>query len=140
MIQVVRAAVDDAEATAAALAPIYHRQPADVSRMRRMLSDPTFVILLAQSEDEAVGYLHAQLINRLDGTAMLLIYDVSVVPGRRREGIGTRLMEATFGIGRELGAGRCWLVTEPGNAAARGLYESLDGADWSAVGFGWNLE
>jgi ribosomal protein S18 acetylase RimI-like enzyme len=139
MIRVVRSEVDDAETTSAALAPLYHRQPADIARMQRMLSDPTSVVLLAKSGDEAVGYLHGQLINQLDGTVMLLVYDVAVVPSRRREGIGTQLMEATFDLGRELGASRCWLVTEPDNAASRGLYESLDGADWSAVGFGWNL-
>ena len=140
MIQVTRASAENVEATADELANLYHRQPARGERLERVLRDPTSVVLLATLSNDSVGYLHAELVNRLDGELMVLIYDITVAADHRRNGIGTRLMEAALDLAKELGAKRCWLVTEPGNSAARGLYESLDGAEWPAVGFGWNLE
>ncbi|MCP4968571.1 MAG: GNAT family N-acetyltransferase [bacterium] len=96
--------------------------------------------MLARLEDDYVAYLHAELLNRLDGKTKLLIYDIAVAPEQRRRGIATKLMQAALALGREVGAVRCWLLTEVENAAARGLYEKLGGDEWSAVGFGWRLE
>lgn len=140
MIHISRASVDEAGAAAHALANLYHREPAAVQLLEQMLSDPTSVLFLARSSNDIVGYLHAELLNRLDGELMLLTYDITVAPDHRRRGIGTRLMKAALDLGKELGVARSWLVTEADNSAARRLYESIDSTEWPAVGFGWPTE
>jgi aminoglycoside 3-N-acetyltransferase I len=107
--------------------------------MAAMLDEPGFLLLLAESDDATVGYLYGQLLDRLDGIRMLLIYDVTVAAEHRREGIGTALMRSAFSHGRTEGAASCWLVADEGNAAARAFYENLDGAEWPASGFRWKL-
>ncbi len=140
MTQVFRATPQDAEAASHALATLYHRGPADAERLEQTLDDPRFILFFARLADEWVAYLHAELLHRLDGTTMLLIYDIAVAPKQRRKGIATKLMQAVLALGRGVGASRCWLLTETENAAARGLYEKLDGDEWSTVGFGWRFE
>jgi GNAT superfamily N-acetyltransferase len=50
--------------------------------------------------------------------------ELYVVPGRRGEGLGRALMEATMEAARAAGAGRMELGTSTDDVAARGLYES----------------
>jgi ribosomal protein S18 acetylase RimI-like enzyme len=50
--------------------------------------------------------------------------ELYVVPGRRGEGLGRALMEATMDTARAAGAERMELGTSTTDTAARGLYES----------------
>ncbi len=108
--------------------------------MAGMLSSDDFVLLLCIVEGRPLGFLQAELLDRLDGERMLLVYDIEVAPRDRRHGVATQLMETAHDIARQASVARCWLITETENMAARSLYESLDGDSWSAVGFGWTYD
>lgn len=132
-----RAKPDDAAEVVAALEGLYHRRPPTVEAMAGMLSSDDFVLLFCTVEGRPLGFLQAELLDRLDGERMLLVYDIEVAPRDRRHGVATQLMETALDIARQACVARCWLITETENMAARSLYESLDGDSWSAVGFGW---
>jgi len=139
MIRVLRASEHDTESVSQALSGLYHREPAGVKELAASLRDPSFVLFLAYSEGSGVGYLHAELLSRLDGERMLLIYDVEVDKRHRRRGVARELMRTALRFAEDSGVARSWLLTEPDNLAARGLYDSLGGDEFPAIGFGWNL-
>lgn len=135
-----RATPDDAGEVVAALEGLYRRRPPTVQAMAGTLSSDDFVLLLCTVEGRPVGFLQAELLDRLAGERMLLVYDVQVAPRERRHGVATQLMEAALDIARQASVARCWLITETENMPARSLYESLDGVSWSAVGFAWTYD
>jgi aminoglycoside 3-N-acetyltransferase I len=139
MIRILRVRQADAESATTALKSIYHRSPAEGARMATMLDDPGFLLLLAEFDRSTVGYLYGQFLDRLDGTRLLLIYDITVDAGHRRKGVGTALMRSAFTHAHDAGATGCWLVAARENAGVRAFYGHLDGAEWPAVGFRWEL-
>ena len=138
-INVLRASVHEAANVSQALHGLYHREPAGALEMAASLRDPDFVLYLAYSDRTCVGYLHGELLSRLDGERMLLIYDVEVDKNHRRSGVASEMMRTALRLAENSDVTRCLLLTAPDNAAARGLYESLDGDEFRAIGFGWNL-
>ena len=134
-----RATPDTAGDAVAALADLYHRDSATIEELTALVSDEDFVLLLSLDGKRATGYLHGQILDRLDGERMLLIYDLEVAVPWRRQGVGSGLMQAAFDIGRASGASRCWLLTETDNHAACEFYGSLEGERWPAVGFRWSF-
>ncbi len=139
MVEVTRIKPHAADLARAALSRAYHRKPAEPARLLSMLSDPNFVLLVGIKDGDPIAYLHAELIGRLDGRMMMLIYEVTVAAEERRRGIGSALMAAAFSIADEAGAVRCWLLTETDNVAAVKFYESLGGDASPAVGYSWTL-
>ena len=139
MIRIARMSPVDADAAALALESLYHRSPQPDRRLAAMLEDPGFLLLLAEFDDSHVGYLHGQIFDRLDGTCVLLIYDVTVEAEYRRKGVGTELMKSALSYARDARAAACWLITDEDNIDAGDFYKSLDGQRWPAVGFRWAL-
>ncbi len=137
MIAVERATEADAAAAAAHLDGIYRRAPGTAARLARALAKDDFILLLAAVNETPAGYLHAQVLDRLDGERMLLIYDLEVAPQFRRRGVATELMDEVRRIAAAAGVARSWLLTEDDNEAACRLYESLDGEPFPAVGYEW---
>ena len=62
-----------------------------------------------------------------------------VTPALWRQGIGGRLLDALFQIGRDLGCEEAWLGTEPDNAEALALYRSRKGPERLATTVGFML-
>ncbi|HEY7456184.1 MAG TPA: GNAT family N-acetyltransferase [Solirubrobacterales bacterium] len=82
------------------------------------------MLLGAWREDELAGYAclywhHTSLVP----ADTVLINDLYVVEGRRGEGIGRALIEASAAVARERGAHQLEWVTAPDNATARRLYD-----------------
>jgi len=61
----------------------------------------------------------------LSGAPMCYLEELYVVPERRGEGHGRRLMETALDVARQRGATTMELGTAVSDVAARGLYESL---------------
>lgn len=137
MIDVVRVTPELASQAENALQAVYHRRPATADVLARLLANTDFVLILARSGEDGVGYAFGHVLGRLDGKRMLLVYDVQVHADWRGRGIGRRLIEACFAAGEEAGVDRTWLVTEPDNAPARSLYTSLEASEFAAVGYQW---
>jgi ribosomal protein S18 acetylase RimI-like enzyme len=74
-----------------------------------------------------VHYVHP------DKPPELWINEVGVSGAYRDRGIGRQLLETLKTHGRALGCGEAWVLTEPGNAAARALYRAAGGAEAEIV-------
>jgi GNAT superfamily N-acetyltransferase len=75
--------------------------------------------------DELVGYacLYWHFTSLVPAETVLL-NDLYVAEGRRGEGIGRALIEASAGIARKRGAHQLQWVTSPDNKTARRLYDT----------------
>jgi ribosomal protein S18 acetylase RimI-like enzyme len=92
------------------------------------LDRPEVVLLVAEEADAVVGYAYAGL----EGTDYMalrgpagVVYDLVVDPGRRGQGIGRRLLEASLNALVERGAPRVLLSTAERNPAAQKLFASV---------------
>ena len=93
-------------------------------RVREHIERDLSVFLLAGPADTGVAQLRFRQY-LLTGRPMCYLEELYVVPDRRGEGHGRRLMETAFEIARERGATTIELGTATNDRAARGLYESL---------------
>ena len=92
-------------------------------RVRELIAGGVIVALLAGEGPDGIAqfrFLRSVWSEGLD----LYLEELYVVPGRRGEGIGRALLEATMASGREAGASRIDLNTGETDTAARALYES----------------
>jgi aminoglycoside 3-N-acetyltransferase I len=102
---------------------------------RELLDDPHAIFLVAFDGDEEVGFVLAHdLPRRRGGARQLFVYEVEVAESHRRRGIGRALLEHLA----ELGIREAFVLTEPDNEAANGLYESVGGIRSDAVM--WDFE
>jgi ribosomal protein S18 acetylase RimI-like enzyme len=58
---------------------------------------------------------------------MYFVYDVDVADSHRRRGIGTAMLERLAALAREQGIDEGFVLTEPENEAANGLYAKAGG-------------
>ena len=96
---------------------------------REFLADPRHHLAVALAGPMIVGFASAVHYVHPDAAPQLFINQVGVALSFQRYGIGTRLMQALFARGRELGCCEAWLGTEHDNLAARGLYRALGGIE-----------
>lgn len=93
-------------------------------RVRELIAGGAIVVLLAGEGPDGLAqfrFLRTLWSEGLD----LYLEELYVVPGRRGEGIGRALLEATMATGREAGATHVDLNTGETDTAARALYESV---------------
>lgn len=70
--------------------------------------------LVAEQEGEIVGHAAVSPVEMSDGTrGWYGLGPVSVLPGRQRRGIGTRLIEESLSRLRQMGGGGCVVLGEP---------------------------
>lgn len=93
-------------------------------RLTELLAANEIVVLLAEAE-RPLGFallrLRPSLCSKAEDAYLEELY---VVPERRGEGIGGRLLDITIETARELGANHFELATGEDDRAARALYES----------------
>lgn len=97
--------------------------PTEESAIREWIEDLTAeecVNVLAWHGEEVVG--HAMLVPDRDGPYELAIF---VLREYQDAGIGTELMEALLGAGREAGVELVWLTVERWNSPAIALYRKV---------------
>jgi ribosomal protein S18 acetylase RimI-like enzyme len=86
---------------------------------------PDMVVLVAQRGEDVVGYVYGGMEGNdymaLRGPAGV-VYDLVVDPAHRRQGIGTRMLDAALGDLVRLGAPRAVLFTAEKNHVARGMF------------------
>ncbi len=92
----------------------------DVREWLDSLADGDFVAVVARREGAVVG--HAVLVPDRHGDFELAIF---VLRAYQQAGIGTELLEALLGAGREAGVERIWLTVERWNAPAIALYRKM---------------
>jgi GNAT superfamily N-acetyltransferase len=93
---------------------------------RRALSMGNRVVLLAESQGQAVGF--TQLYPSFSSVSMARVFvlnDLFVASTARRLGVGEALLTAAADHARQLGAVRLSLNTDVQNMPALALYESM---------------
>jgi len=104
------------------------RKLADREPQVGLLADQATIFLAAFQGSEPIGFVFGHELSRRHGApSILFIYELEVNAACRRQGIATRLMTELERIARSRGITEGFVLTEPDNAAANTLYESLGG-------------
>ncbi len=74
-----------------------------------------------------VGFVSAVHYVHPDKAPELWIDEVGVAPPHQRGGVGRRLLDRMLAHGAALGCVQAWVLTSPGNTAARRLYAAAGG-------------
>lgn len=89
------------------------------------LRDPANVCFLALDGDTPVGFLRGTALRQLKtGRRQMFLYEIAVARAYHRRGIGRALVRALLAYCRRQGHEEAFVFTDPGNAAAVGLYRS----------------
>jgi GNAT superfamily N-acetyltransferase len=91
--------------------------------------DPRHHLVVALEEEVVVGFASAVHYVHPDKPPELWINEVGVAPSHQRQGIGRRLLAALLDLGGRLGCVQAWVLTSPGNTAARQLYAAAGGQE-----------
>jgi len=109
------------------IAPDVFDEPVRPDRLEACLAEPGHLLILAFDRDLVVGQCAAVIHRHPDKGTELYVDEVGTASTHLRQGIATRMVQAMFDWGRELGCREAWLGTELDNLAANGLYRKLGG-------------
>jgi ribosomal protein S18 acetylase RimI-like enzyme len=110
------------------------RKLAEHEPQTALLVDERTIFFAAFDETEPIGFAFGYELPRRHGNASILfIYELDVEEAWRRRGIATRLMTELLRVAKSRGIDEGFVLTEPDNAAANALYESLGGVRSDAV-------
>jgi ribosomal protein S18 acetylase RimI-like enzyme len=99
-----------------------------------LLDDPDTIFLVAFDGDVPVGFAFGYELDRRHGDErMLFVYELDVDEAYRRQGIATRLMQELLRLAEVDGITDAFVLTEPDNVAANGVYEKVGGRATQAV-------
>ncbi|HWA24111.1 MAG TPA: GNAT family N-acetyltransferase [Lacunisphaera sp.] len=93
------------------------------------LRDPRHHLVVAAETGIVIGFVSAVHYLHPDKPAELWINEVGVAPSHQRRGVAKALLERMLKHARELGCVQAWVLTDPENAAARGLYRAAGGRE-----------
>jgi ribosomal protein S18 acetylase RimI-like enzyme len=123
-----RLAEEAGEFEAAAARSVAVAPALDSVNARRFLARPDVHLLVASEGDEPVGFTLAYEMLRRRGDPMeLRVEEVAVRRGRRREGVGRRLVEELWAIGRDRGAAGAIVITRAGDRDALAFLRAIGG-------------
>lgn len=112
----------------------------DVGATREFLADERHHIVVALDAGAVVGFVSCvHYIHPDKPRPELWINEVAVASTHRRRGIATAMMREVFALGRRLGCGEAWVLTEHDNEAALALYTSAGGQRKEQVMFSFEL-
>ena len=140
-VQIKRLGPDDV-AKAEAAVRSFKKTTRSSSSLEAFLRNPAHYLLVGEAGRETVGYLMAYRLERPDReSSQMFVYEVDVVAGWRRQGVGTALLEEIISIARAEGMFEAFVLTSRGNTAARELYARAGGKveDESALLFVYPL-
>ena len=105
----------------------FHDSAASEAYLSRLLSDQANLLFVAEGETQVVGFVWAHWLARLRMDRQhLFVYEVEVAGDHRRQGIGTKLMQAVLAEASSEGAD-VFLFTNHSNEAAVAFYTALGG-------------
>ncbi len=104
-------------------------------RLASYLTAADHLMVLALRDGEVVGQVAAVIHRHPDMPDELYVDNLGVTPALQRQGIGRRLMDAVFALGRARGCEEAWVATEVDNRPARALYTRLGPVEDEPVAF-----
>ncbi len=105
------------------------------------VADAHTFCFVAVDDERPVGWAWGSDLRRPDGRSMACLYEMDVVHGRRREGIGALLLEAVHAGARRRGCHKLWVVADGDDDRAQAFYAALGGQHEAggSVVFHWEL-
>lgn len=94
-------------------------------KLKKLLDDPSHLILVAENDGEVMGYVHAELYDLLYFNTMVNIMGVAVSSKCRRMGIGRALMTEVENWSVSVGADAIRLVSGSQRKDAHKFYERM---------------
>jgi ribosomal protein S18 acetylase RimI-like enzyme len=82
---------------------------------------------VAISAGTVVGFASGVHYVHPDKLPELFVNEVGVAPQYQGHGVGTELMRVLLNVGKRLGCKEAWVLTEPTNASAMRLYQTVGG-------------
>ena len=131
-MQVRRLGTEDFELAAAAIRTV--KQPTaqlsfSAEYLRRFLSRPGNVLIVAEQDGLPTGFLVAYMLDRVDrDQRMVCLYEIGVSESHRQRGIGRAVIEALKALCRREDTMKTWVITNRSNVAAVRLYETTGAA------------
>jgi ribosomal protein S18 acetylase RimI-like enzyme len=93
-----------------------------------LLADDRTIFLAAFQGADPVGFVFGyELLRRHGNPSILFVYEVEVDEACRGQGVATKLLRELEQVARARGIRDAFVLTEPDNDAANGLYASLGG-------------
>lgn len=117
------------------VAPEVFDGPVMPERLAGYLASADHLMVLALLDGEVVGQVAAVIHRHPDMPDELYVDNLGVTPALQRQGIGRRLMDAVFALGRARGCEEAWVATEVDNQPARALYSRLGPVEDEPVAF-----
>jgi GNAT superfamily N-acetyltransferase len=111
------------------LAPGVFDKPIDTNLTAEFLNDDRHHIAVALDGNMVVGFASGVTYVHPDKPVELWINEVGVAPSHRKQGIGKRVIQAIFDVGRASGCHGAWVLTDRLNAPAMQLYKSVGGTE-----------
>ena len=97
--------------------------PVDPDSLRRFLSKPENVLIVAEEDGDPAGLLVAYALDRVDrDRRMVCLYEIGVLAGKRRRGHAAAMIDALVSWCRAQGVMKTWVVTDRSNEPAMRLY------------------
>jgi ribosomal protein S18 acetylase RimI-like enzyme len=127
MTVVVRLLEDGDQGLLERVAPEVFDHAVDPAWADAFLRCPRHHLIGAIADDCLVGFVSALDYRHPDKPRELWINEVGVAPAWQHRGIGTQLLQTTLEHARALGCVNAWVLTEPDNARALGLYRKIGG-------------
>ncbi len=90
-----------------------------------LLQDPSHKILVAETGEQVVGYLHLERYDLLYADPMVNVMGIAVSSACRRQGVGSALLAAGEEWARSMGAVAVRLVSGESRKGAHAFYQSL---------------
>jgi ribosomal protein S18 acetylase RimI-like enzyme len=109
------------------VAPDVFDNPVDPRLAAEFLRDGRHHLAVALDGEVVVGFASGVTYLHPDKPLALWINEVAVASTHRQQGLGQRVVQALFEVGRVLGCREAWVLTDRSNAAANRLYISIGG-------------
>lgn len=97
------------------------------------LADPRNILIIADLDGIVVGFASGTILDHPDKPRNLFIQELGVNEPAQRRGIASALLAALRAEGRAAGCRTSWVLTESGNAPARGVYAATGGQETTGV-------
>lgn len=118
------------DAVLAHVAPGVFDDPIDIAATARFLADARHHLAVALEDGLVIGFVSAvHYVHPDKPHPELWINEVAVAPTHQGRGIGKAMMEAVLEVGRELGCGEAWVLTNRRNIPAMRLYAAVGGIE-----------